>query len=204
MLIVGLTGGIGCGKSTVADLFSQLEVPVVDADIVARDLVAQDQPALLAIKEFFGSGIIGVDGNLDRLALKGIIFGCPEKKRQLEAIMHPLIYQSIRLETERLASQNTTPYCMICLPLLFETQADADFIDRVLVIDCPIEEQILRVQKRDNMDIGTLQAIIASQVPRAFRLAHANDIIDNTRAGGELAEQVKKLHNLYLSISPKH
>lgn len=196
MLKVGLTGGIGCGKSTVTTLFKQLNVPVLDADEIARQVVAVGQPALLLIQQSFGSDSVNADGSLNRDFIREMVFTDPEQKKKLEAIIHPLVYQTIQAD---LATLNA-PYCILSIPLLFEVNR-ADFVDRVLVIDCPVATQIERVQKRDNLSPERVQSIIDSQVSRAFRLAHAEDIIDNTQSNAELAQQVEKLHNLYLSLS---
>jgi dephospho-CoA kinase len=196
VLKVGLTGGIGCGKSTVTTLFKQLNVPVLDADEIARQVVAVGQPALLLIQQSFGSDSVNADGSLNRDFIRELVFTDPEQKKKLEAIIHPLVYQTIQAD---LATLNA-PYCILSIPLLFEVNR-ADFVDRVLVIDCPVATQIERVQKRDNLSPERVQSIIDSQVSRAFRLAHAEDIIDNTQSNAELAQQVEKLHNLYLSLS---
>jgi len=196
VLKVGLTGGIGCGKSTVTALFKQLNVPVIDADEIAHQVVAIGQPALKLIQQIFGSDSLNADGSLNRNTIRELVFTDPEQKKKLEAIIHPLVYQTIQAEIALL----TVHYCIISVPLLFETNR-ADFVDRVLVIDCPPEIQIERVQKRDNLSPERVQSIIDSQVSRAFRLAHAEDIIDNTQSNAELAQQVEKLHNLYLSLS---
>lgn len=196
MLKVGLTGGIGCGKSTVAQYFAALAVPIIDADHIAHQLVETGQPALKTIQQTFGNKVINPDGSLNRAELRECIFFDPEKKHRLEAIMHPLIYDTITVAIEKLSA----PYCIICIPLLFETN-HSDFVDRILVIDCPIETQIKRVRQRDQLAIKVIQAIIDSQVSRAFRTAHADDVIDNSDAEDRLAEQVKKLHNSYLSLS---
>lgn len=196
MLKVGLTGGIGCGKSTVTAFFKQLNVPVIDADEIAHQVVAVGQPALLLIQQTFGSDSLNADGSLNRDFIRELVFTDPEQKKKLEAIIHPLVYQSIQADMAML----TAPYCILSIPLLFEVNR-TDFVDRVLVIDCPIATQIERVQKRDNLSPERVQSIIDSQVSRAFRLAHAQDIIDNTQSNAELAQQVEKLHNLYLSLS---
>jgi dephospho-CoA kinase len=196
VLKVGLTGGIGCGKSTVTALFKQWNAPVIDADDIAHQLVSIGQPALTAIQQQFGHHCLNVDGSLNRNVLRELVFTHPEQKQKLEAIIHPLVYQAIQAQIASL----TTPYCIISIPLLFETNK-ADFVNRVLVVDCPIEMQIERVQKRDNLSLERVQSIIDSQVSRAFRVAHAHDVIDNTLSNAELAQQVEKLHNLYLSSS---
>jgi dephospho-CoA kinase len=196
VLKVGLTGGIGCGKSTVTALFKQFNVPVLDADEIARQVVAVGQPALLLIQQEFGSDSLNDDGSLNRDFIRELVFSDPEQKKKLEAIIHPLVYQTIQADIALL----TAPYCILSIPLLFEVNR-ADFVDRVLVIDCPVATQIKRVQKRDNLSLERVQSIIDSQVSRTFRLAHAQDVIDNTQSNAELAQQVEKLHNLYLSLS---
>lgn len=196
MLKIGLTGGIGCGKSTVADLFAQLAVPVIDADLIAHKLVEAGQPALAQIRQVFGPEILNPCGSLDRARLREIVFSNPEAKQKLEDILHPLIYRTVQAAIEEL----NAPYCLICIPLLFETNM-AHLPDRILVIDCPPETQIERVEKRDHLSKNRIQSIIDSQVSRAYRISNADDLIDNSDTDDTLAVQVKKLHNLYLSIS---
>jgi dephospho-CoA kinase len=196
MLKIGLTGGIGCGKSTVARIFEQLKTPVIDADEIAHQLVAIGQPALAQIQQDFGTRVFKQDGSLDRKKLSEIVFSDPKQKQKLESILHPLVYQSIQAKITQL----NTPYCIICIPLIFETNM-THLVDRILVVDCSVETQIERVRKRDNMAIERIQSIIDSQVSRAFRKAHTNDLIDNSVTDDRLAEEVKKLHNLYLSLS---
>ncbi|MDP1773404.1 MAG: dephospho-CoA kinase [Methylobacter sp.] len=196
MLKVGLTGGIGCGKSTVAGIFAGLHVPVLDADEIAHRLVEKGQPALTQIQQTFGTAILNPDGSLNRKNLREQVFSDMKQKQKLESILHPLIYKTLQAELEQLIA----PYCIISIPLLFETDM-THFVDRILVIDCPVETQIERVKVRDSLSIERIQSIIDSQVSRAFRKAQADDLIDNSDTDYRLAEQVKKLHNLYLSIS---
>ena len=196
MLKIGLTGGIGCGKSTVARVFEQLKTPVIDADEIAHQLVAIGQPALAQIQQEFGTDVLNPDGSLNRKKLRELIFSDPEQKQKLESILHPLVYQSIQAELKQL----NTPYCIICIPLLFETNMTR-LVDRILVVDCSVETQIERIRKRDNMSIERIQSIIDSQVSPAFRKVQANDLIDNSETNDRLAEEVKKLHNFYLSLS---
>lgn len=197
MLKIGLTGGIGSGKTTVADLFGKLGAPVLDADEIARELVAKDQPALARIAGHFGSGALNADGSLNRGYIRNRIFSDKAQKRELESILHPLIYRELEARTKTLSGA----YGILCVPLLIETGMISR-VDRVLVIDCPVEAQIARVRARDRLPVSTIHAIIESQATRTARLAGADDIIDN---GGDdhsgLAEKVKKLHNLYLSLS---
>jgi len=196
MLKVGLTGGIGCGKSTVARIFAELNIPVLDADEVAHRLVEKGQPALAQIQQAFGHDILSQDGSLDRAKLRERIFSDPKQKQKLESILHPLIYKTLQAELERLVA----PYCIISIPLLFETGM-THFVDRILVIDCPVETQIERVKIRDNLTNERIQSIIDNQVSRIFRKTESDDLIDNSGSDYRLAEQVKKLHNLYLSLS---
>lgn len=196
MLKVGLTGGIGCGKSTVAKIFADLNIPVLDADEIAHRLVEKDQPALAQIRQEFGTDILTPDGSLNRKKLRDRIFSDPAQKQKLESILHPLIYKTLQAELEQLIA----PYCIISVPLLFETGM-THFVDRILVIDCPVETQIERVKARDNLTTERIQSIIDNQVSRTFRKAKTNDLIDNSGSDYRLAEQVKKLHNLYLSLS---
>ncbi|WP_198246536.1 dephospho-CoA kinase [methane-oxidizing endosymbiont of Gigantopelta aegis] len=193
-LKIGLTGGIGSGKSTVCKLFSAFSIPIIDADIIAREIVAPGQAALAQIQLTFGN-ILLADGTLDRKKLGQIIFADPAKKQCLENILHPLIYQ--RLKTQ--AAAQLSPYVILAIPLLFETDM-TDLVDRILVIDCPETLQLQRVKQRDQLDDDQIQRIIASQSSREERLGRADDIIDNSKSTAELAEQVKNLHNLYLSL----
>ncbi len=194
MLKIGLTGGIGCGKSTVADLFHNLyDIPVIDADIIARQLVEPGQKALSLLQDTFGISIINADGGLDRSRLREIIYADEFKKKQLESILHPMVYQQMQNEVDRLDAK----YCLLCIPLLLETKMTR-FVDRVLVIDCPVDVQIERVKARDQLSTKEILSIISSQVSREYRLSHADDIIDNSNSNTQLAEQVKKLHNQYI------
>jgi len=199
MLKIGLTGRIGCGKSTVARIFEQLKTPVIDADEIAHQLVAIGQPALAQIQQDFGTRVFKPDGSLDRKKLSEIVFSDPKQKQKLESILHPLVYEAIQAALNQLNQLNKS-YCIISIPLIFETNM-THLVDRILVVDCSVETQIKRVRKRDNMAIERIQSIIDSQVSRAFRKAHTNDLIDNSVTDDRLAEEVKKLHNLYLSLS---
>jgi len=196
MLKIGLTGGIGSGKTSVARLFAGLGSPVLDADVIAHQLVAKGQPALAQIRQAFGSSIVKPDGSLDRSHLRDIVFSDPEQKQKLEAILHPLVYKTLQAELEQLSA----PYCIICIPLLFETNMP-HFVDRILVVDCPVETQIDRVKNRDHLSTARIESIIASQASRTLRKSKADDLIDNSKTESGLAEQVKKLHNLYISLS---
>jgi dephospho-CoA kinase len=197
VLKIGLTGGIGSGKSTIAKLFhSSYNIPVIDADIIARQLVEPEQPALSLIQHTFGKTILNNDGSLNRDKLRDCVFSNADKKTQLEDILHPLIYNQMQSEFEK----QTSAYSILCIPLLMETHMSS-FVDRILIIDCPVEIQIERVIRRDQLLKHQISSIIDSQVTREYRISHADDIIDNSNSSSQLAEQVKKLHNQYLLYS---
>lgn len=198
--ILGLTGGIGSGKSTVAALFAELGVPVVDADQVARDLVAPGTPALAAITAHFGSDILQDDGSLDRAALRQRIFHDPLAKQWLEQLLHPRIREQLLAACR----QATGPYVILMAPLLLENGLQT-LVQRVLSIDVSVETQIARTCQRDQNDAALVQRIIASQISRSARLAASNDVIDNeNRDVDALRAQVKVLHCNYLQQATQH
>lgn len=193
MFTVGLTGGIGSGKSTVADCFAARGVPIVDTDVLARELTASEGPALEAIRAAFGDSVMPADGNLDRAALRRRVFADVDARRQLEAILHPLIRHRVERARERL----TAPYVLIVIPLLVETAGYRDMLDRILVVDCSEDLQIARVMARSGLDRDEVEAILAAQACRADRLAVADDVIDNSGAPEDLDAQVASLHQRY-------
>jgi len=196
VLIIGLTGGIGSGKSTVARCFSALGTPVIDADEIAHELVTPGSPALKTILTRFGPAILTRRGELDRAELRQIIFDEPQQRRALEAILHPLIYQ----EMHRRISRIDAPYCILCIPLLVETRADAP-VERILVIDSPPELQRLRTMARDGLSAAEFSAIAQSQASREQRLAVADDLIVNNNGREALRRQVEALHRKYLEMA---
>ena len=196
MLKIGLTGGIGCGKTTAANLFIELGIPVLDADLIAHTLVNKGQLALNQIEKIFGSTIINEDGSLNRKKLGEIVFSNPHKKKQLESILHPLVYGELQRQLESLDA----PYAILCIPLLLETKMQ-HIVDRVLIIDCPVEVQFERVKRRDQLTDERIFSVINAQTSRQQRLSLADDIIKNSGSTSKLAEQIKKLHNLYISTS---
>jgi dephospho-CoA kinase len=196
MLKVGLTGGIGSGKSTVSNLFAQLGVPIVDADVIARQLVEPGQASLRQLCSAFGGEILNQDGSLNRPKLRQLAFSNQIHKQQLDDIMHPLIFKQIELQVSQLSSA----YGILVIPLLLES-AKKYAVDRVLVVDCPERFQLQRVLERDKVSQEQALAIIATQTDRQHRLAAADDIIHNDGSVARLAEQVKNLHNSYLLLA---
>jgi dephospho-CoA kinase len=193
MLVVGLTGGIGSGKSTVAQLFSELQVPVIDADLIARQVTQPQTLALQQIVDYFGPSILKADQTLDREKLRQLVFDDPLKKKWLEELLHPLIIQDIKKQLQALKAS----YCLIVIPLLFET-GPYSFIDRILVVHTPDETRLKRTQARDKTTAADLQKIMASQANTEESLAKAHDVIDNQGNLDELRQQVVRLHQQYL------
>ena len=193
MYVVGLTGGIGSGKSTVADCFAALGVPVIDTDVLARDLTAPGGAALDAIRAAFGGTVMQADGSLDRAALRRRVFADAGARRQLEAILHPRIRQEVELKLAALAGS----YALVVIPLLVETGGYRDLLNRVLVVDCPEELQIARVVARSGLTPDEVKAILAAQASRAERLAAADDVIVNAASPDSLPSQVATLHQHY-------
>lgn len=198
MLIVALTGGIGCGKSTVSRYLEDLGVPVIDADILARELILPGTPALEEARIAFGDSVINDEGHLDRSTLRGMIFDDPSKKKQLENILHPRIREAMELW---ISNQNS-PYVVLVIPLLFETN-QTDLADRILVIDCDEKTQETRVKSRDAMTYTEIHKIIRSQVDREFRLKNADDIIVNNGSKKELIRDVESIHIHYMTLSKR-
>ena len=195
MLKIGLTGGIGCGKSTAVKRFRDLGIPIVDADIVAREVVQAGQPALQAIAELFGDAALLADGSLNRAWLRQTVFNDTERLRQLEAILHPRIREAIvRDMTAAIAAGS--PYVVVDVPLLFEKHYDTLF-DRVLVIDCLPAQQHERVSQRDGSTIELVESIMQRQIPRDERLFRADDIIENVGSLADFNNKIDTLHHKY-------
>lgn len=195
VLTIGLTGGLGSGKTVVAELFADKGVSVFDADVISRELVEPGQPALADIVTEFGSSIL-LEGRLNRSALRDRIYANPRARRRLEAILHPRVYQTL---VEK-AGQLHDPYCLFAIPLLIET-GQQSFVDRILLVDCPVELQYERARLRDGLDDQTISLILDAQASRAERVASAHDIIDNSGSIARLREQVEKLHEDYLALA---
>ncbi len=193
-LRIGLTGGIASGKSTVANLFADLGVPVIDTDIIAREVVLPGQPALSEIRDAFGDAVFD-EGVLDRAAMRQQIFADDDARRRLEAIVHPRIQQ----ETIRQARESGGDYQLIVVPLLTESPL-RDFVDRILLVDCNEETQIQRLLARDAETEDQARRILATQASREERLAIADDVIHNDAGMEATSSQVSALHDTYLAL----
>ncbi|KOR15341.1 dephospho-CoA kinase [Acinetobacter sp. C15] len=195
--IVGLTGGIGSGKSAASQWFEHQDIHVVDADVVAREVVQPGQPALEKIAQHFGDWVLQADGQLDRRALRDYIFQHPEARQQLEAITHPIIRQSILSQLQ----QAQSAYVILVSPLLFETGQDR-MTHRNLLVDVSEATQLKRASQRDAQSTEQIQKIIATQMPRSEKLKRADDVVHNEGTLDELYEQLMRLHTDYLTRSP--
>ncbi|MEC9305176.1 MAG: dephospho-CoA kinase [Pseudomonadota bacterium] len=193
-MIVGLTGGIGSGKSTVARAFGSLGIGWVDADDVAREVVMPGEPALAAISEHFGHDVLHADGTLNRAALRSIVFDNPTERKWLESVTHPRVRERILVHLERL--QRQSPYVLLVSPLLFESGQDK-LVDRTVVVDVPVELQLSRTRARDDVSEAQVHAILAAQLPREERLTKANDVIDNSGDHASMMQQVTQLDQHY-------
>jgi dephospho-CoA kinase len=198
ILHIGLTGGIASGKSTVARLFGALGVPIIDTDQIAREVVEPGQPPLERLVERFGKGILTPDGHLDRPKLREIVFSDPKARTDLEALTHPAIGTAV----EALSAAAGGPYQILVIPLLVEKGLGTR-VERVLVVDCPQELQIQRLQVRDGSTLEQAQAILNAQTSRAARLKAAHDVIRNESDIASLRDQVSALHRRYLELAGK-
>jgi dephospho-CoA kinase len=196
---IGLTGGIGCGKTTVADMFAALGASVVDTDQIAHSLTAPHGPAMPAVLAEFGAGYATPDGALDRAKMRTLVFSDAGAKRRLEAILHP----RIRDAAYAAAAVATGPYIIFVVPLLIESGRWRDRMSRVLAIDCPESLQISRVMARNGLQEAQVKAIMAAQVTRAARLAAADDVITNDDGIEALGPQIERLHRFYLAFSER-
>lgn len=194
---VGLTGGIGSGKSAVAELFAKLGVPVIDTDEIAHELTQSGREAIAPIRAAFGAEAVAPDGSLERARMRRLVFGDVQARRRLEAILHPLI----RAESARRIGRVRGPYAILVIPLLVEDGVDRSRTARVLVVDCPEALQIERVMRRSGLQEEEVRAILASQARREQRLAAADDVIDNSGPLVALHEQVRRLNEKYLTLA---
>ena len=194
---VGLTGGIGSGKSAASNLFGKLGAAVVDTDEISHELTSPAGAAIAAIRAQFGPEFIAEDGSLDRARMRAWIFEDPAARKDLEAILHPLIQE----RTRAAVAGTRAPYVIIVVPLLFETGTSLDLVRRVLVVDCDENEQVRRAVARSGIAAGEIRQIVAAQLPRAERLKQADDVIDNNGSLDALREQVVRLHDKYLALA---
>lgn len=195
--VVGLTGGIGSGKSAAADEFARLGATVVDTDAIAHELTAPGGAAIEPLRRLFGDAYIAESGALDRAKMRSLVFSDPGARARLEGLLHPLI----RAESEQRMRAASGPYVIHVVPLLIESPRYRERVDRVLVVDCPEALQIERVQKRSALARETAEAILRAQVPRATRSAAADDLIDNSGSLDALHKQVAALHAKYLNLA---
>lgn len=202
MLLIALTGGIGSGKTTVSELFKTKNIPIIDTDIIAREIVEQGKPAYIEIIKIFGKEIVDKDRNINRQTLRQLIFSYEEKRLQLENILHPLIWTEVKIQLSLLAQKNL-PYCIVVVPLLLENSTNNRTVkfDRILVVDVEENVQIKRTIKRDNSSALQIKEIIKTQVSRQVRVDAADDIILNTGNLDSLYNKVNHLHKQYLELA---
>jgi dephospho-CoA kinase len=194
---VGLTGGIGCGKSRATEIFAQLGAGVVDTDVISRELTAAGGAGMKALAAEFGQDYVLPDGSLDRARMRTLVFTESAAKRKLEAILHPLIRAASR---ERIAAA-TEPYVILVVPLLLETGTYRELLDRILVVDCDEAQQVLRTMARSGLTEDEVRAIMAAQLPRRERLKRADDVLHNDGDIKPLRAQIETLHGRYLEAA---
>ena len=197
MFSVGLTGGIATGKTTLSNLFAGLGVPVIDTDLISRELLTPGEPGYDQVCNHFGERIMAANNEIDRAKLRKIVFSNAHEKTWLEAMLHPLIYQRSH---DAILQHARAAYVLVVIPLLFETNFQT-LVDRILVVDCPAELQLERLLKRDHIDETLALKMLAQQLSNSARLARAHDIVDNSRNAPDLESQVGALHQLYLRLS---
>lgn len=195
--IVGLTGGIGSGKSAAAQVFEELGATVIDTDAIAHALTAPGGAAIAPIRAAFGADYLTAEGALARARMRELVFADADKKNLLESILHPLI----RARTSELAQAARSPYVILMVPLLIESRDYRARCQRILVVDCPEDVQVARVMARSGLDAAQVRAIMATQVGRAARLAAADDVIDNSQDPAHMRRQVEALHARYLRLA---
>ncbi|HEX19926.1 MAG TPA: dephospho-CoA kinase [Acidiferrobacteraceae bacterium] len=196
MLKIGLTGGIGSGKTTASNIFSGLGVPVIDADVIAHQILAVSQSAFAEIVQLFGHVILDKNGHIDRGILRNLVFDNPDKRTALEQIIHPRVRTAIEKETTSLQAD----YCLIVIPLLIESNMQ-DLVDRILVITANPDIQINRIQQRDNTSLEDVQKIINAQIDEKERLSHADDILMNNNDILSLENDIWILHQKYHELA---
>lgn len=196
-LVIGLTGGIGSGKSAAADRFASHGITVVDTDAIAHTLTGSNGAAIPRIRETFGPTMITPDHRLDRERMRTLVFSEPDARRRLEAILHPMI----REESTRQCAAATSDYVILAVPLLIESGSYRERCTRICVVDCPEALQIERVRARNGLQVDQIKAILAAQINRRTRLAAADDVIDNSGSLDALTKQVDVLHQSYMALA---
>lgn len=196
---IGLTGGIACGKTSACRIFASQNIPIVDADVISRELTAPGSPLLQRLAETFGQSIIAADGSFDRRAMRNLVFSDAGALHQLNSLMHPAIHRRLQQEAEE--KDPAAPYVVLAIPLLFEHHLEG-MVDRILVLDCSEELQLARIMKRDGSSEAVARSIMKNQIPRSFRVAHADDLVD-TQSGSFtlLKERILQLHHKYLQLA---
>jgi dephospho-CoA kinase len=197
VIVIGLTGGIGSGKTTVAGLLAELGAAVVDTDAIAHSLTGAGGGAIAGVREAFGAGFIGADGALDRAAMRDLAFEDPVARAKLESILHP----AIRAAADRALAEASGPYAVIVVPLLFETRGYLDRVARTLVVDCAEHLQVERTAKRSGLAAGQVRAIMGAQWPRWRRLQMADDTVWNGAEASALRPQCERLHRFYAALA---
>jgi dephospho-CoA kinase len=196
---VGLTGGVATGKTSVSDRFSALGIQIIDADVIARELLKRDTECYRQVISLFGEKVLLGNADINRSWLRDRIFSDATAKQQLEAIIHPAVRQAILADSNRCIS----PYCIVSVPLLIEANMQS-LVDRIVVVDLPEEQQIARLMVRDKLNRLQAEAMLKGQCSREYRLSFADDIIDNSQTLSALDEQVSSLHQHYLQLAAEH
>ena len=194
---VGLTGGIASGKSSAAKCFEELGAAVVDTDAIAHELTRPGTPAMAKIAHAFGPAFVAPDGSLERAKMRQLVFSDPQARARLEAILHPLI----REQAQARIAATQQPYVIVVVPLLLETGAYRDLVQRVLVVDCSEEQQVERAMRRNRLEEAQVRAILAAQLPRTERLKRADDVIDNNGGVEAMRRQVEAMHAKFLALA---
>ncbi len=197
MFSVGLTGGIASGKTTISNLFAELGVPIIDTDVISRNLLAPGEQAYHQVCAHFGSEILQANSEIDRIALRKIVFSDPQQKSWLELMLHPLIFQRSH---DAIIENSRAKYVLVVVPLLFETNFES-LVDRILVVDCPCDRQVKRLMKRDNIDETLAHSMLKQQFSNAQRLQRAHDVINNREDDVDLASQVAALHRSFIILA---
>lgn len=200
LLTIGLTGGIGSGKSAVSDQFARLGATVVDTDVLAHQLTGPDGAAIEALRDAFGDHVLTAENSLDRSTMRSLVFSDATARQRLEAILHPLI-RALALQA---CIQASGDYVILVVPLLIESNSYRQQVNRICVVDCPESMQISRVASRSGLPEAQIRAIMSSQCPRALRLAAADDVIDNSTTLSAMQEQVAQLHGCYMRLARAH